>query len=78
MIDYIYYSLVGFNEFDEHYIKLVREGQITREEALARLETDGVRISLVKASLKDLGVDDIELDDVLFTYRDLLLKQMLN
>ena len=78
LIDYIYYSLVGFNEFDEHYIKLVREGQITREEALARLETDGVRISLVKASLKDLGVDDKELDAVLSTYRDFLLKQILN
>jgi glucosamine--fructose-6-phosphate aminotransferase (isomerizing) len=27
LIDYLYYRLVGFTEFDEHYSKLIREGQ---------------------------------------------------
>lgn len=77
LIDYLYYALVGFNEFDEHYSKLVREGQLTREEALARLETDRLRIPSMKASLKDLGVDEGELDKVIIEYRSCLLKRIL-
>ena len=76
LIDYLYYILVGFNEFDEHYSKLIREGQLTRKEALARLETDRLRIPSMKASLKDLGVDEGDLDKVLIEYRSRLLKKI--
>jgi hypothetical protein len=76
LIDYLYYSLTGFNEFDEHYSKLVREGQLTREQALKRLETDRLRIPSMKQSLKDLGVDEDEFEGVLSKYRDKLLKQI--
>jgi hypothetical protein len=77
LIDYLYYSLTGFNEFDEHYSKLVREGQLTREQALKRLETDRLRIPSMKQSLKDLGVDEGELERVLSDYRSKLLKGIL-
>jgi hypothetical protein len=36
LIDYMYLRLVGFNEFDEFYSKLVREGQLSREKAYQR------------------------------------------
>jgi hypothetical protein len=77
LIDYLYYALVGFNEFDEHYSKLIREGQLTREKALARLETDRLRIPPMKASLKDLGVEEEELARVVVEYRDQLLIKVL-
>jgi hypothetical protein len=77
LIDYLYYALVGFNEFDEHYSKLIREGQLTREKALMSLETDRLRIPSMKASLKDLGVGEEELDRVVAEYRDQLLIKVL-
>ena len=77
LIDYLYYALVGFNEFDEHYSKLIREGQLTREKALARLETDRLRIPSMKASLKDLGVEEGKLARVVAGYRDQLLIKIL-
>jgi len=40
MINYLMYKLVGFTEHDEMYSKMIREGQITRETALDRLEED--------------------------------------
>jgi glucosamine--fructose-6-phosphate aminotransferase (isomerizing) len=77
LIDYLYYALLGFNEFDEHYSKLIREGQLTRKKALARLEADRLRIPPMKASLKDLGVDEEELTRVVAKFRDQLLIKIL-
>jgi hypothetical protein len=77
LIDYLYYSLVGFNEFDEHYSKLIREGQLTREEALARLGTDRLRIPSMKTSLRELGVDEEELARVVAEYRERLLRKII-
>jgi hypothetical protein len=77
LIDYVYYMLTGFNEFDEYYSKLVREGQFTRKQALEKLETDRLRIQSMKKSLKDLGVNEDELDKVLSRYRFTLLKKIM-
>lgn len=77
LIDYLYYALVGFNEFDEHYSKLIREGQLTRKTALAKLETDRLRIPSMVASLSDLGVRAEELAKVIAKYRDQLLEKTL-
>jgi hypothetical protein len=77
LIDYLYYALVGFNEFDEHYSKLIREGQLTREKALVRLETDRLRIPPMRTSLRDLGVEEGELARVVAEYRDQLLIKVL-
>lgn len=78
LIDYLYYSLTGFNEFDEHYSKLVRESQLTREQALSRLKTDRLRIDSMKKSLKDLGVNEIDFENILSSYREELMKRIAN
>ena len=40
LINYIYYKLVGFTEHDEMYSKMIREGQIERDETLERYMRD--------------------------------------
>jgi len=73
LINYIYYNLVGFTEHDEMYSKMIREGQITREEGLKRATADhnsewihGKRLLKI---LEELEVSKEELDDVLKEYR---------
>ena len=78
LIDYIYLRLVGFNEFDEFYSKLIREGQISREEALKRCIIDRIpRPSILFYLLERLGVSKEELDEVLDKYRTQLLPKIL-
>ena len=78
LIDYIYLMLVGFNEFDEFYSKLVREGQLGRDEALERCLSDNApRIPSVVKTLEELGVTKEELDEVLSKYRVKLLSRLL-
>ena len=78
LIDYIYLRLVGFNEFDEFYSKLIREGQISREEALKRCIIDRIpRPSILFYLLERLGVSKGELDEVLDKYRTQLLPKIL-
>jgi hypothetical protein len=40
LINYIYLKLVGFTEHDEMYSRMIREGQLTREDAIERLIKD--------------------------------------
>jgi len=78
LIDYIYLRLVGFNEFDEFYSKLIREGQISREEALKRCIIDRIpRPGILFYLLESLGVSKEELDGVLDKYRAQLLPKIL-
>jgi len=77
LIDYLYYALVGFNEFDEHYSKLIRDGQLTRGDALARLDTDRLRIPSMNTSLNHLSVEFEELAQVIAEYRESLLANIL-
>jgi len=78
LIDYIYLRLVGFNEFDEFYSKLVREGQISREEALERCLSDRIpRPTILSYLLEKLDVSKEELDEVLDNYRSRLLPKIL-
>jgi hypothetical protein len=78
LIDYMYLKLVGFNEFDEFYSKLIREGQISRDEALKRcLMEHGPRLpSLVKA-FEELEVTKEQVDQVLEEHRAKLLPKIL-
>lgn len=77
LIDFLYYSLVGFNEFDEHYSRLIKDGQLTRKTALTRLETERLRIPSMVASLNDLGVEMEELTKVVAEYREKLLRKIM-
>jgi len=78
LIDYIYLRLVGFNEFDEFYSKLVREGQISRDEALKRCLSERIPRPTVFFNLLDkLEVTKEELDNVLDSYRTKLMRKIL-
>jgi len=78
LIDYLYLRLVGFNEFDEHYSKLIREGQISREEALKRCMSDHApRIPSLMKTFEELEVTKDQVDEVLDEYRVKLLKKIL-
>jgi hypothetical protein len=78
LIDYMYLRLVGFNEFEEFYSKLVREGQISREEALERCMTEHApRIPSLMKIFEELGVTREQVDSVLDRYRPKLLHSIL-
>jgi hypothetical protein len=78
LIDYIYLRLVGFNEFDEFYSKLVREGQISRDEALKRCLSERIpRPTVFFNLLNKLEVSKEELDNVLDNYRAKLMRKIL-
>jgi len=78
LIDYLYYKLVGFNEFDEHYSKLIREEQLSRDEALRRCLSDNTpRISSLMKIFEELKVTKKQVDEVLERYRAKLLSKIL-
>ena len=78
LIDYMYLRLVGFTEFDEHYSKLVREGQVSREEALTRCRSaNAPRLPLLKRIIEEMEVKREEVDKVLDIYREKLLTKIL-
>jgi hypothetical protein len=77
LIDYIYLRLVGFNEFDEFYSKLIREGQISREEALEKCLSDRLpRPTIFHHLLERLDISKNRLDEVLDSYRARLLPKI--
>ncbi|MFC1921614.1 hypothetical protein ACFLYQ_07820 [Chloroflexota bacterium] len=82
LINYLYLKLVGFTEHDEMYSKMIREGQLTRDEAIKRVEKDHnsqwINGPRVIESLKELGVTKEETDKVLDEYRERLLPKILN
>ncbi|MCW3985545.1 MAG: hypothetical protein NWE91_03935 [Candidatus Bathyarchaeota archaeon] len=78
LIDYLYYRLVGFTEFDEHYSKLVREGQLSRGEALKRcLSHNAPRIPSLMRTFDELEVTKERVDEAVDKYRPKLLKKIL-
>jgi len=77
LIDYLYLKLVGFNEFDEHYSKLVREGQISRVEALKQCLSDRApRVPSLSKIFEELEVTKEKVDEVLEKYRNNLLPKI--
>ena len=76
MINYLIYNLVGFTEHDEMYSKMIREGQINREQALKRLEQDHKpRLVKIEKDFKEFSVTKSELDKSLKKYRKKLLSK---
>ena len=77
LINYIYYKLVGFTEHDEMYSKMVREGQLSRKNALERCTNDHMpRMRYVEKICAELGVTLERLDEVLENYRTKLHKNL--
>ena len=81
LMNYLYYKLVGFTEHDEMYSRMIREGQLTRDEALKRCEADHnsawIHGPRLQESLKELGVTKEQLDDALEGYRESLMPLIL-
>ncbi len=76
LINYLYYRLVGFTEHDELYSKMVREGQLTRDEALERCLADHKpRLSLIRKDFEELEVTRKQVDEALATYKEKLWRQ---
>jgi hypothetical protein len=74
LMNYLYYKLVGFTEHDEMYSKMIREGQISREEALERCladhESRWIHGDRLLGSLEELEVSKEQVDEVLEEYRE--------
>jgi len=63
---YMYRAMLGFNDDDDHLSWLVRDGQITREEALDRLRKDReVPMEAVKSALARLDIDYADFEEAL-------------
>ena len=81
LMNYLYYKLVGFTEHDEMYSKMIREGQISREEALKRCladhESRWIHGDRLLGSLEELEVSKEQVDEVLEEYREELLEKIL-
>jgi len=78
LIDYLYLRLVGFNEFDEFYSKLIREGQVSRDEGLKRcLMENRPRVPSLMRTFEELEVTKEQVDEVVDKYRVKLLKKIL-
>jgi hypothetical protein len=76
LMNYMYYRLVGFTEHDELYSKMIREGQITRDDALSRCRSDQKpRTGYINKTCDELDVSCDEIDRVLEDYRKVLWKQ---
>jgi hypothetical protein len=60
---YLYKKMLGFNDLDDHLSALVRAGQITRQEALARVENESsVPDHAINDACIQFGIDRRQLD----------------
>jgi hypothetical protein len=66
---YLYKSILGFNDKDDGLSDLIRDGQITREEALERLESEKVSDKVIKQILEELDLDFDELRKAIIRYK---------
>ncbi len=74
LINYMYLRLVGFTEHDELYSKMIREGQLTRNEALERCLSDQKpRLQRLQQMFEELDISKEQVDEVLEKYRMKLL-----
>ncbi len=61
--DFFYMKTLGLTEKDDFYSRLIREGKITRSEALKRLETENeTNVDVLKDLMKSINMDFSELE----------------
>jgi hypothetical protein len=81
MKDFMYMGTLGMTERDDFYAKMVREGQMTREDALQRLEKenklhlDEIRLLLSEVGTEDISFFDSRNSDHVSRLRELLLSR---
>jgi hypothetical protein len=63
---YLHKRILGFNDKDCGFSCLLRDGQITRQQALARLENEGdIKEDIIKQIFQDLQLDYSALETAL-------------
>jgi hypothetical protein len=68
--DLFYMKYLGLTEKDDFYSKLIRDGKITRKQALKRLSQENkIQIESIKDLLKKAGVEFSELKDIVHPFQ---------
>ena len=63
---YLYKKMLGFNDLDEGLSCLIRDNQVSRETALARLQTEGnIDDKVIHAMMEKIGIDVSTLESTL-------------
>jgi hypothetical protein len=61
--DYMYLKTMGVTEKDDFYSKMIREGQISREEALLRVDLENeLPKEIIYELFKQLEIENIDLE----------------
>jgi hypothetical protein len=62
--DYMYMKMIGMTEKDDYYAKMVREGLMTREDALLRLQKENIiHLDEMNLVLNKVGIQQIDFPD---------------
>ena len=78
LINYLYFYLAGIDEHVELYSKMIRAGQITRDEAIRRCRLDSrPRVPSLEKEFKRLGVTEEEVHGALDEYRRIVVGKYL-
>ena len=78
LINYIYFYLAGIDEHVELFSKMIRAGQITREEAYHRCRSDSrPRIRSLDQGFGELGVSAEQVHNALDRYRVKIIEKYL-
>ncbi len=63
MKDFMYMKTLGMTERDDFYSKMIREGQMTRKEALERLQVEnGFYVEHIKQLLNEVGIQRCDME----------------
>jgi hypothetical protein len=66
---YLYYALLGYSDKDVHLSGLIRDGQITREEAMNRItEENNSSINVLATCCEKAGIDINEINSIVDKY----------
>ncbi len=59
----MYVKTLGVTEREDFYSKMIREGQMTREEALQRIEKENeLPVEIIYQLFEQVGIDSIDLE----------------
>lgn len=62
--NYLFMKIIGATEKDDLFSKNIRDGLMTREEAIERLEEGEVNIDIVRRVLEKVGMKLSDLEDI--------------
>ena len=64
--DFMYLTTIGITEKDDFYSKMIREGRITREKALERIDKENrLHLKIIHEIFSELAINDINLEETM-------------